>query len=616
MSQSHPCMTLALAGLSVAVGAEEPQTMAPVVVTADKLLTEYVQNHPQDVKQVSRAEIIQRNLPNVEEVLKTMPGVDVQPSPGTGSRVSIRGSGKTGGVLILLNGRPLNSNLYGNQDLSAIPVDIIDSVTVFKPPVPVWLGPGGSDGVINIVTRERTAEKKGQTKTNVKLGGGSYGQAEGSISHALQAAGGSLLLTANGNHRDGKRQNSDRTDGSLGAFWSRSQPGSAKYEVNTRYFDSEAGSSGPADNLTPEARQRYSKGSLDTRVSGLLGDKGTYAMNLYGDATTLKDRSQEGPTYTLNDRKVGLKSEVALTEAQGAWEMRISGLLEGDAMDHTLAGEHGRSTAMLGSQYDRRMGKWTASLGLKGTQITGFGFNPGMTVGLGLGLTDHLLLRGRSGYTVNAPTFEQLYQSSHGSVDQTRGNPNLREEKIWSHELGFEYRQAKTFFFQFSLFRTDTRDLISAMRGADLIYRPVNLDKAMRQGVEMSWKEAWESGWQGEMNLILQDSKNSDTGADLPYTPKIKAKTTAQYSLKAAKTRLEASLRYEGARFTSRENLPAQNLHGYTCMDLSLTQPFTFRGLSLDWYLRVNNLFNTSFESHQGYPDDGFRLNSGLQARW
>jgi iron complex outermembrane receptor protein len=51
-------------------------------------------------------------------------------------------------VLILLNGRPLNSNNSGSMELNSIPIDIIESVTVFKPPIPVWLGPGGSDGAL------------------------------------------------------------------------------------------------------------------------------------------------------------------------------------------------------------------------------------------------------------------------------------------------------------------------------------------------------------------------------------------------------------------------------------------------------------------------------------
>ena len=130
-------------------------TLNEVIVTSEKI-QEYIKNHPQDVKVVEREEIIKQNLPNVEEILKTMPGVEVYPTAGIGSRISIRGSGKSGGVLVLLNGRPLNTNQHGNLDLNSIPVDSIQSVSVFKPPVPVWLGPGGSDGAINIVTRNLT----------------------------------------------------------------------------------------------------------------------------------------------------------------------------------------------------------------------------------------------------------------------------------------------------------------------------------------------------------------------------------------------------------------------------------------------------------------------------
>ncbi|MEN6374106.1 MAG: TonB-dependent receptor, partial [Smithella sp.] len=50
--------------------------MDEIVVTSAKI-EEYAKNYPQDVKMVKRSEIVQRNLPNVEEVLKTISGVEV-----------------------------------------------------------------------------------------------------------------------------------------------------------------------------------------------------------------------------------------------------------------------------------------------------------------------------------------------------------------------------------------------------------------------------------------------------------------------------------------------------------------------------------------------------------
>ncbi len=61
----------------------------------------------------------------------------------------------------------LNSYQYGSVDVAGIPVETtIESITVFKPPVPVRLGRGASEVAINIVTREIRSKKeadKGQT---------------------------------------------------------------------------------------------------------------------------------------------------------------------------------------------------------------------------------------------------------------------------------------------------------------------------------------------------------------------------------------------------------------------------------------------------------------------
>lgn len=72
------------------------------------------------------------------------------------------------------------------MDLNSIPVDMVESVTVFKPPVPVWLGPGGSDGAINIITREIKQNKRvKKANTTIKAAGGSFGQAQAGISQVV-----------------------------------------------------------------------------------------------------------------------------------------------------------------------------------------------------------------------------------------------------------------------------------------------------------------------------------------------------------------------------------------------------------------------------------------------
>jgi vitamin B12 transporter len=592
-------------------------TLDTITVTAEKL-TEYVRNHPQQVTMVERKEILERNFLSVEETLNSMAGVEVRPSAGIGSRISIRGSGKAGGVLVLLNGRPLNSCQYGSVDLSTIPIDIVKSVTVFKPPVPVWLGPGASEGAISIVTHDFHPEseeaEKQKSVTRLKLSGGSFGRLDAGVSHSAPLAGGGLMLTAAGSRLDGKRTNADRDKGDLSIHWDRGGKGARRYEINGRYYISEHGSPGPTDNPTPDARQRYEKGSLDFQAAGPAGDRGDYTLNAYADRVMLEDRSQSGFTSDLRDTKWGLKADTDWSGLEETWALRVGAILECDEVVHTLSGEHDRVMAGAHAQYDRHFNALSATLGLRGDHTSDFDFNPGASAGLSLEVTKKLLLKGNAGYRVNVPNFGQLYQPSHGSIDQVRGNPDLNEEKVASYDLGLEYRSRKNRVFQATLFRADTRDLIVYRRGVDLVYQPFNIDKAWRHGVELTVKYAWDTGVSVELDYILQDSENQETRKELAYTPRNTFKATMKYTLPGWKTRLETKLQYCDQRYSETEARQSEKLDAYTTVDLKLLQPFSVgkTKTSCEGFIDLYNLFDRDFENHYGYPDDGFRVVAGL----
>lgn len=612
-------------GLLVCVGAnaeaqqaqehEQPVavTLETITVTAEKL-TEYIRNHPQQVTVVDRKEILERNFLNVEETLNSMPGIEVKPSAGIGSRISIRGSGKAGGVLVLLNGRPLNSSQYGGVDLSTIPIDIVKSVAVFKPPVPVWLGPGASVGAISIIThdfKEKAGEKKKAT-TRVKASGGSYGQADAGISHSAPLAGGNFMITAAGAHQDGKRTNSDKDKGDFSVHWDHSSKGETQYELNGRYYLSDHGSPGPADNPTPDASQHYEKGSLDVQTKGLAGETGDYSLKAYADRETLRDEAQSGFTSNLEDLKLGLKADTTWSDPDDIWALRLGAIMENEDGDHTLSGEHNRVTAGAHGQYDHRFGPVAASLGLRGDHTSDFDFNPGATGGLSVEAAKNLIFKGNAGYTINVPTFGQLYQPSHGSIDQVRGNPDLQEEKVVSYDLGLKYRIRKECVFEATLFRTETRDLIVYRRGTDLVYQPINIDAAWRHGIEFTAKYTWDIGLSLDLDYILQDSENKATGRELAYTPQHTVKTTIKYTLPGWDTRLETNFRYQSDRYSEAEARESEKLDDYVTVDLKLLQPFSWGSTRWEGYINLYNLFDQDFENHYGYPDDGFRLTAGF----
>jgi iron complex outermembrane receptor protein len=314
----------------------------------------------------------------------------------------------------------------------------------------------------------------------------------------------------------------------------------------------------------------------------------------------------------LDSAKLGIKGEYNWSDEAQRWAIRSNAIVEHDDLDHTLSGSHQRTTAGLGIQADRKWSALTATLGLRGDAVSDFDINPGCSGGVSYAVSDHWLVRANTGYTVNIPTFGQLYQPSHGSIDQARGNPDLDKEKVWSNDITLEFRKGKAHLLQFSVFRSDTWDTILYRRDDDMIFRPVNGDRSWRHGLEATWKTEFKTGLTVDANVILQDSRIDETGKQLVYTPDLKMKLTLQYRLESTGTRLETTLRYSSEQYSELDNREEERLDDYVTVDVKAVQPFKIKTIAADWFLTVENLFDADFQVHFGYPDDGIRLVTGL----
>ena len=162
------------------------------------------------------------------------------------------------------------------------------------------------------------------------------------------------------------------------------------------------------------------------------------------------------------------------------------------------------------------------------------------------------------------------------------------------------------------MFRSDTRRPIVYRRSADLIYRPFNADYSWRHGVEAVYKYGFDFGLTLNANAIIQDSEIEETGTELPYTPRLKLKLSLLYTLKMFGTRLETTARYRSKQYSDVENLKNRRIGDYVTVDFKVVQPFAIKTISAGWFLTVHNLFDTDYEVHFGYPDDGIRFVSGL----
>lgn len=602
------------AGIHAAPPTPSPEntvTLEQITVVSAKI-DDYVQKNPNQVVSMDEKELTERNFLEVYEALGSMAGVDVKRgSSGLGARISIRGGGGSGSVLVLIDGRPMNSGQFGGVDLGSIPMDMIKKITVFKPPAPVWLGPGSSAGAIYIETQKGKSKKKDKISARLRTGTGSYGQVDINGSCKINRESSNTLLAAGYGHQDGKRTNSQRDKGHFSFNWDKETDSLLNLQVNGKYYLSDHGVSGPTYNPTPNASQRYEKGSLDMKLKGFMGDTLDYEVKTFVDITDLEDRSNTGEKATLDAYSTGIGGELFWNAPDDAKEIRIGTLLRSNQVDHTLTGEHERNEISLHGVHTFKITPFILTAGIRGDYSNDFYFSPAGNLGLSYEVLPDLLIKTNAGYTTNLPSFSQLYQPSHGSIDQVRGNPDLDKERITTVTCGVQHTFKKKSYMEFTLFRTDSRDLIKYQRGDDLISRPENIEGAEKHGMEATLKYKFNKALSIDLNHIWQQTENEDNKGELSYAPDHAFKATLKSRLPTL-TRMECTMRAYTSQYTDTENTEDEKIHGYATVDAKFIQPLKFASTSGEVYLNLINLFDTDFDSHYGYPDDGFRFLCGL----
>lgn len=107
---------------------------------------------------LSPRNIEQLNSKNAEDILKSVPDINIENTGGSGSRVSIRGTDSKH-TSVYLDGILLNSSMDGSFDLKAIPSEIIDTIEIFKAG-DLTMTASSVGGIIRIKTKKSGINKE------------------------------------------------------------------------------------------------------------------------------------------------------------------------------------------------------------------------------------------------------------------------------------------------------------------------------------------------------------------------------------------------------------------------------------------------------------------------
>lgn len=496
------------------------------------------------------ADAISKAAPvSLAQVLEWAPGVQVlrYGSAAEGAYVSIRGSSPEQ-VLVLLNGKRLNSAQGGGVDLSGIDPNTVERIEVLRGGASALYGENALGGVVNIVTKQAgsagtkaTAQLQYGSWETVKAGasvegGTSGGLADGYLSVSGFSSGGAYGYEgADGSGDSTTRKNADAKAADLYGALNLYPTDLLTVRGSLSGRVDEKGVPGIPQFPTESARM------ADRLAAGLLGATWEGASTTVdgGLAATFHQRRYRDPDYALGaqddthtnvavqadasiSRRVSLPWTTGARGASGPDADRPSGLaaaglaavalsyradaLSSTALESSGSSDDGRGELLRhqGSAALRAELPLPAAgrLGLYPVLYPSARFDasatePGPGAAADAGSADFVsaftwqlgaALPGRV-LTAKANVGTSYRAPSFDdlfwpSTAFAAGNPDLKSERAFSWDAGVEYEPALWAAFELVYFDRTVSDLIVWTPGAGGQWRPSNIDSARIRGIE------------------------------------------------------------------------------------------------------------------------------------
>jgi vitamin B12 transporter len=601
-----------------------PLPLPPIRVTATRA--------PQERgSRVDRAGIERSGARHAAEAIALLPGVVVRTDAGGGPvTVSVRG-GPEHAVLVLVDGAPANDPVTGRADLSRIPADRIESVTVVPGAAAARYGPGAGAGVILVETR-RAAEP-----IRLRLEAGSLGERGGGFETRRGGPAGALSLGAGARRVDGgfdyrlpdaagggerRRVNADVSEAG-GFVGARAPLGGGEADGSVSADRTERGIPGRGFAPTPHARQAATRLAAHARWQRATADAATLvALHAGRESTSFADTA---PPFSppMRERGVATGGGLRLERSHartGAVRRTHYGAetrahhVQADALDAV------RGTLLGGAFAGAALASPAApslelELAGRADALTGTGPFAGHDIAVSwTGGRARVQLAHRS--AVTPPSLaDQFFREGVGIAP----NPDLRPERVPA-ELELAARVAGAvgeleYAAGAAAFRADVRGLIVWAPDFRFVWSPSNVD-VRRRGLD-SWVElrlpraGLDVRAAHAFAAITYDHPYEPDTIQLAYRPRHSGSMAVAW--RSGAWHADVRGRYTGTRYPAAARLNA--LHGYWSWDAAIARHGRIGGWSAAFALRVERLRDERDSLIYGYPEPGRTIRGTLTLR-
>jgi len=603
------------------------------------------------VERVSREALECRGARSLSDALASLPAL-VSTTGGRGERTLLLRGFDQRQVLVMMDGVPFFIPYDGQVDLSVIPAEMIDHLTVVKGSGSTLFGPTGLGGAVNVVTRRPGKGPSVQAAFEADREGGVDLRAVTSLAAGpVGLALGGALLWSPGYRLSGRFEPVPLEDGGLRDNSDRKQqnafarlrwelvPGQA-LEASGFYLS--AGRGVPPSTLSSQARYwRFSEWSA---LGASLVHQGRYPAELETDSVffvrlfdNLIDSYDDGSYSTqslprafhswYHDRMMGGRLRARMAIPGAPWGDTLVRLwvgaqgeshLETWVSGHTL--EVTRTSLSASPEAAALLGQgFSLSLALQvevevpgqapsGREEVKHELNPRLALGYEPcpGLSLQLAAARRSRF----PTLKERFSSALG---QAEPNPGLGAERVWHVGLDGAWRALDWLELQASLFDAEVAGLIARVPVGGGLVQLQNLGSARLLGAELALAlEPWP--WlEASLGYAYLHARQTDRA---PPDDRLADRPAHKLSVELVVTPLEVlelstQLVLAGPTpFQHPDTGRWGELGLYTGWDARLAYT-PAPGCSL--WLRVTNLLDLAYQASLGFPEPGLELFVGFR---
>ena len=578
--------------------------MDQIVVTATRTPVTEFDSHA-NVSVITAKDIENRHYTTVKDALRDVPGVVIMDygSPGYEMSNSIRLNGSDQ-VVVLVDGvrvsqsdiRPLASTMF-------IPVENIERIETLKGAASAMYGADAKGGVINIITKQ-TATKP---VTKLRAEAGSFGAQEYAFYTEGKTENKKLTYRVNakinklGNAKDGhgNKITQDLDAKTFGAF--------LKYDFSEGN-DLSVGFNKYKSDFLYDGRFLWNggiaKGNTDTdewtvnsnqKINDKISNRFTFKRLKFHTRYTNEDPATtkyKTTSWEIDDQLTAKLSDVntlvvGLSYMRDKFDYAYDGPWSASLVKETIT----KKAIYLQDEW-KFAKKWDLNTGLRYDKhsTAGSAFTPRFNLGYEADKKNNVYLSYSKFFV--APTAFQYY-------DTTYGNRNLKPEKGYTWELGWNHKFDDTAALSTHVFYRSSHDAF----GSDpTTWQYINIETEKAKGFDIQFKKAFGNKITTSLGYTYTNTKQTQPGVVKynagGYIPKHAINLALSYNSKKFDADLMARASLDRKGYNS-GLFPNKN---YVLVDLAVNyKPIK----ELKAYIKVNNLFNQYYAEYSNVAYSG-----------